>query len=1170
MESSKLKWCMVVVTIAALTVAMSAQAGQGTISGIVTDSSGAAIQGAAAQATNIATGVTLSSQTTAGGLYTFIGLQPGQYQVKISKNGFQTFIQKTVPVSVDQTTTVNVTLQPGTMTQEVTVTAAPPAISTANSTIGQLISSATIDRVPLVQRDVYQLVQLSSGITPVDGVVNNLAFNSRPGAEVSGYTINGALQGSVYYLFDGSNISIGENNIGAVIPAYTPPEDAIQEYRVETNNVPATYQSAGAGVISLVTKSGTNNWHGDLFGYARPNALAANDSFVKAQEAPVNKPPNFHRYQWGGSIGGPIKKDKLFIFGDYEGTQQRSLDTATLTVPTLAERAGDFSGLGVPIYDPASDTCAGSTCTGRSPFPGNIIPKNRLDPVAVKMAQFYPVPNTPPLAGSPYPINNYFDAGLAPNDAQKFDTRVDDNLSASQHLFGRFSFGDLKFGNANHYHNMFDPNQYQNITHDANVLLADDYIFGPNTVGQFRYSFTRHFEDQTGDPRQIGFNQTTLGFPAYLQQQSVYPDIPRIYFEGPGEGTAGLGSNPWTTFHFASMDHDAVASLDAIRGLHDVKFGAEFEKFLMNDGQPIAPSGWYMFDDTATSSSTWAADGSDFASFMLGMGTPDAWENGYTKDIFAAESSPYYGLYIQDDYHTLPNLTLNLGLRWDIWGGRNERYNRLTYFNPDLAYTVNGVNLRGGEQFVGPGGSPFTTNWKDISPRVGFSWQPVPRAVVRGGFGMFYGPSPIMVANPSLDSDGFFASTLWSPVASLADGNTVVANPLSNPFPTGVAQPTGSSLGPRTQLGNVVTSVLHTQKDPGTYDYNFGVQYEFPHQAIATVAYVGSRGLHLPMSEDYNQLPLSTIENYQSNLGATVPNPYVNAITNPTSPLYGATTVPQWQLLQMFPQFTGGVINSGVSVQGLPIGNSWYNSLQAKVEKRLTSHFTTIGSYTWGKLLTTDFTSPLSFIGTNTGFHQDWKDLFLDKSLSTQDVSNWFSWQVSYDLPIGTGRLLDLPAGAANTLLGGWTVNSVLSLSTGIPIAVPGGTGDPWFGQRPDLTCDPGVGAPHTVNEWFSYKCFAQPASAFFPGTAPTTLPHVRTDGTSNLDGSIYKNFALGEQKSVQFQFAAYNLTNSVQLGYPRVFWSPVPANMSTGGFGAITNANNTPRQLQLALVFKF
>lgn len=1164
--------------IAATATSMFGQAGRGGLTGLITDPTGAVIPGATVQLENAATGVVTSTVTTGAGLYSFTSLAPATYQLTVSQQGFQKVVQKNIVVTVDQVTTVNLTLQPGAVNQVITVTAAPELAETANSTVGQLITAPMIDRVPLITRDVYELVQLSAGVNPANGTPNaadtQAIFNERPGADVSAYTINGSLQGSTYYLLDGSPIGIAENNLAAIIPAFQVPLDDVQEYRVETQSVPATYQSGGGGVISLVSKSGTNQFHGDAFGYFRPNAFAANNTFLKASQlasGQPNRPPDFHRYQEGGSIGGPILHNKLFFFGDYEATQQDLLETATYTVPTAAERVGNFSAdAGLTIYNPLVPNLPDGT---RPPFPGNIIPPQDLNPIALKMAQQFPLPNQP--GSGPYHVNNYFASGLDPNDAQKFDIRMDYYHSEKQRIFGRFSFGRLKFGSADLYgaNNIYDPNYYQNITNGRNVLIADDLTLTPTTILELRYSFTRHYENQTGDPRQVGFDMTSLGFPASLAAQQVYNDIPNITFSN---FTTNLGSEPWTTFKFASMTHDVIVALSTTKGKHDLNFGFEFQKQLMNVGQPIAPSGFYQFDNTATSSTTYAGDGSDFASFLLGMGEPPGAEySNFTKDLFGAEANPYYSAYVQDNYHASKKLTVNVGLRWDIFGGRTERHDRLEYFNPNVQYTVNGVPLVGGEQFVSHGGSSFTTNLGNVGPRVGFAYQPANKLVIRGAFGIFYGPSTTMVANSSLDSDGFYPTTIWNATAFNANGNTVMVNSLSNPFPNGVVQATGSSLGPATYIGNTLSTHPHTISTPTTYDYNFGFQLALPHDSIVSAAWVGSRGLFLPIgSVDLNQLPLATIGNFQGALlNGSIPNKWA-PIWPATSSFYGAPTVPFFLAVEPYPQFNCGSLNCGVSAYGYPGGDSVYQSLQTKFQKRLTTHFTTLAQYTWGKLITDDYSPPLAFIGyhgtqAGTAVYQDWRDMNLERSLSPQDLSYVFSWQTSYDLPVGENRLINLNYWA-NRIFGGWTLNTILYFSSGTPIAVPNGTGDPNFSQRPDLVCDPSHGAAHTPAQWFNYTCFAQPASPYFPGTAPAFLAHVRTDGGHNLDASIYKNFPITEGSNLQIEFAAYNVTNSVQYGLPNVFWnpSPTPANMS--GFGQVTTTANTPRQLQFAARFTF
>src|SRR5215467_9108174 len=391
---SRLHICFLVCFALGATVAFG-QAGRGSISGTVTDPGGAVISGAQVTLLNQATGVNQHTVTSGAGLYSFVSLNPGVYRVTASQTGFASVAVD----KVDQVTEANVALKVGTANEEVTVTSGADLVEPTSSTVGTLVTSETIDRVPLLYRNVYDLVQLSAGVVPVNGSPNSSdSFQSvqnisvgRPGVDVSADTFNGSLVGSVYYMLDGAPIGIAENNSAAIIPAMNIPEDGIDEVRVETQNTPASYQSGGAGVISLVSKSGTNKIHGDVFGIFRPDALSANEYFnkqVELSQGQKNTPPDFHRYQEGAAIGGPIKKDKLFFFGDYEDTQQIQFEgVAFFSVPTKAERVGDFSNMGFTIYDPTRPDVGGN----RQPFPGNIIPSP--NPIALKFLANMPLCN---------------------------------------------------------------------------------------------------------------------------------------------------------------------------------------------------------------------------------------------------------------------------------------------------------------------------------------------------------------------------------------------------------------------------------------------------------------------------------------------------------------------------------------------------------------------------------------------------------------------------------------------------------------------------------------------------------------------------------------------------------------------------------------------------------
>jgi len=1189
-----------------------AQAGRGSISGVVSDSSGAVINDVKVTALNRATGVTLHTVTSEAGLYSFVSLNPGLYVVTASQTGFESFAQNNVSVTVDQVTTVNIALKVGNVNETVEVTATAEVSDTSNSTVGQLIESSTIERVPLLTRNVFDLVQLSAGVTPANGTPNasssfpitNIA-SGRPGIDVSSYTINGSIQGSVYYMLDGSPLGVAENNIAAILPAMEIPEDGVDELRVETQNTPASYQSGGAGVISVASKSGGDEFHGDAFAVFRPDILSANDSFHKAQELMAgghNTPPPFHRYQEGGAIGGPIVHKKLFFFGDYQATQQKLFDPANsvFTVPTTAERTGDFSALlqnvdpttGLPapivIYNPLAPDLPDGT---RQAFPGNkltnyIDPSTGtnlvLNPIALKMLSMFPKCNYPnpttcdSATNLSDQVNNLRVAGVDPTTVHEFAVRVDYDMNDKQRLFSRFSYDRIVNSTVNAFNSDWDPYYAQYIINGRNFIIGDDYTFSPTTVLQLRYSFTRQHYVQGGDPRQNGFDITTLGFPASLAADQAYKTLPIAFFNTVG-GAIG-GTCCYDNFTLASMNHDASATLSKVLGKHELSFGAEYMKRLMNVGAAVSPAGAYFFDVSATDQAAQAptaVGGHDFASFLLGMGTLPGTEGNFsqpnfTQDLFGAVASPYYATFIQDTYHATKSLTITAGLRWDIFGGKTERHNRLEYFDP----TAVGTGFTGGEVFASSGNrSPFTTNMKDFSPRLGLAWKALNHLVVRAGGGFYYGPSVQMVSSVTMDSDGYTTANTWSATCLNGDGNSTfngtsacVGAPagspapsttgiysLSNPFPTGLVPP--SQLQPNgvaTGLGGTLNTMLHSQRTPLTYNFNFGLDYELPHQIVVSAAYVGSRGLFLPLATaDLNQLTLSQIQQ----LGAA-----------------GYTTNAQFIAAEPFPQFNNGGINNGVAVHGYPGGDSTYSSLQVKVQKRLTSHFTMLTSFTWAKLLTDDGNPPLDFVGSHAGSVQDWRNMNIEKSVSPQDVKYQFTWQVSYDLPIGEGRGLNLNK-AGNAILGGWTVDGIFYLSTGVPIESPSQGNDIYLNQRTDMICDPSKGAPHTVAAWFNPTCFVAPGTEnggagnlFIPGNAPNYLDHVRTMGANNLDLTLSKTVKLGEKRNLRFDISSYNVANRHQYAAPAV--SSVNSNFLN--FGQITSNINTPRQFQFGARFTF
>jgi hypothetical protein len=453
-----------------------------------------------------------------------------------------------------------------------------------------------------------------------------------------------------------------------------------------------------------------------------------------------------------------------------------------------------------------------------------------------------------------------------------------------------------------------------------------------------------------------------------------------------------------------------------------------------------------------------------------------------------------------------------------------------------------------------------------------------------------------MVAGAGQDSDGYSSTTNWASTCYNADGNTVLNGSnlcagagegsvaptttgpysVSNPFPQGVVPLITNPTGLNNNLGTTLNTVLHSQRTVTTYNFNLGFEYQLPGQYVVSVGYVGSRGLYLPFaSVDLNQLSLGTIGQYQSDLlNTSVTNQWAN-IQPATNANYGSSTVPLFVSLQEFPQFgNGGYGNgNGVIVHGYPAGDSEYSSLQTKVQKRLTHHFTALASYTWAKLMTDDGNPPLDFVGSHAGSPQDWKNLNLEHSVSPQDVKYQFTVQASYDLPIGKDRAISLNR-AGNAILGAWTVNAIAYMSSGIPIASPiSGIQPSYFNQRSDMTCDPGKGAPHTAAQWISPNCFALPASPYVAGNAPAYLDHARTMGARDMDITLVKNIALKRDMNLRFEVSSYNVFNKAQFaapGFPDIQSLISNPDTYASQFGLITADANTPRQFQFGSKFTF
>jgi hypothetical protein len=1190
-----------------------AQEGRGRISGTVTDKDGGLVPSAKLTLLNQATGVTLNSASNAAGLYTFLSLNPGDYQLTASQPGFETVVLSHVMVTVDQLTQANVKLPVGAETQTVSVNETTDLTETSNSTVGALFGSEAINELPLLYRNVFDLAQLSAGVTPANGSPGSSdsmvgmqdITTGRPGIDMSSATINGSLGGSVSYMVDGSPIGVTDTNSGSTMPAMDVTEDAVDQVRVETQNTSAATQSGSAGVISVSTKSGTNRIHGDAFGQFRPNTLAANEYFNKQTQlltGQPNTPPSYHRYQEGAAISGPIMKGKLFYFGDFEATQQEQYEGIDyFSVPTAAERVGNFSALAGGIYDPTQPENVNGT---RAQFAGNTI--TNPNPIGLfflaKMPQCnLPTPVTCQNATTDV-VNNYGVPGVDPYSAKRFDVRIDWAASEKQHIFGRYSSDHLVFSTFDAFPSGYDLAYALNHTHAENTIVGDDITLNPTTLLQLRYSFTRRVEVQGGPAAFTTNNITDQGFPASLGSQIIAKNVPYLQFGDVGQGVGGTADGNILTD--IPYQHDIIATINKTLGRHQIATGVEFEKRFMNYNSSNGANGAYSFNISATDQQTSPTSGvtvggSDYASVLIGMGESTGNSGSIATPVAIALSNPYYGAFFEDTYTFAKSLTVTVGLRWDIFGGPTERHNRLEYFSPNAdggIYTGAAVYANSDNR------QTYSTNKTNVSPRAAFAWQPIPGFVIRGGAGFYFGP-PTNLGETSTGTLGYSASTPWNDSCTDANGNSVffsqgcaapipgnytVPYSLSNPFPAGL-NPVFSVAHPPTGLGNdlgiAFTGPLFKMPTPVAYNFNFGIEYQLPHEVLVSVGYVGNRGQFLPgAGGSLNELTLAQFAQYNTSLCIKkaancvyLPNQWAGILPK-TNAQYGQPTVPLWFALQNFPQFGTGTYSatSGVAISNYARGDSEYSSLQAKVQKRLKSHFTVLTTFTWGKIMTDDGEPPASFVGTHDGTIQDWKNIGLEHAIAPQDVKRSLNGSLTYELPIGKGRAINL-RGVTNAVLGGWSVSGIGYLSTGVPIASPqSGLTPKYFSQRADLTCDPSKGAPHTATKWFNDSCFALPGTEgggasipYIAGTAPAYLDHVRTKGAREIDSTVSKTVKFAEAKTLRFEVSSYNLTNTPQLGYPNV---PSLSSALSGSspFGNITNTINTPRQFQFSSRFTF
>ncbi|MGH9843304.1 MAG: carboxypeptidase regulatory-like domain-containing protein [Blastocatellia bacterium] len=1140
---------------------LSAQTFYGSIIGAVADANGSAVPTAKVTLTNLGTTERRTAETDENGNYQFVNRVPGRYRLEIEKGGFKRHTREPVVVEVQSAVRLDTTMDVGDVTQVVEITAQTPLLQPDTTSLGQVVDSRKVQEMPLNGRNVLNLVALVPGVVPQGQAMQN-PTGTNPFAW-GNYQIGGGAANQSATFIDGGPVNVSYINLTALVPT----QDAIQEFRVQTNNLSSEFGRFTGGVINLTSKSGSNAWHGSAYEFLRNRVLNANTFFNNRSGI---KRPAFTQNQFGANVGGPVFKDKLFFFFSYEGFRQRQGQSFLFSVPTQAFRNGDFSNLRnatgalIPIYDPlttcgrfGNPACAvdanGREVITRRQFPDNIIPAGRIDPTARVLSNLWSAPNT---AGQQFTnINNFATNASVGGNNDQYNARLDYNLSEKQRLFGRYT----RWGNLNL---PIDP--YKTKTHidrgtetfiTHQFVVADTYTLNQNTVADFRIAYLRFIYDRT--PASLGVDLTTFGLPAALNRQVAFTHIPTPCVQGFTDVfcTQGTGS----VIIARNESYSLAPSLTRITGRHTLKFGGELRRLTHNYAQSNTPSGLYNFNNLFTSINPFApaGTGSGFASFLLGLGA----DGNISTPALVAGRQLYQGYYANDTFQVNQKLTLNYGLRWELPGPWTERFNRLVVFQPNVPNPLTrstALASRGNVALVNSPDRPDRNledrHWKLFAPRLGFSYRIQDKTVVRGGYGIFYLPNDVAFAVAPNNSP---VNSLTTPWVTTIDGSVTPVDRLSNPFPSGVLLPPGrNSNYQNILLGQNLQLPLENQPYGYNQQWNLNVQHELREGTLVEVAYAGSKGTHLPANQQLNQLPDEFLAQ-GTRLQEQVTNPFFGIIT--AGPL-AARTVARGQLLRPFPQFNS-VVEAGVANR-----MSIYHSMQVKVERRFRAGGSILGAYTWAKLISTADTLTGWLEASGPAGVQNNNNLRLERSLASFDVPHRLVVSYVLDLPVGKGRrLMGDISGVADKLLSGWGINGVYTAQSGFPLrfgTASNLTNSFGGGSRPNVVagCDEQVSgsAQSRTNRWFNTSCFSQPA-AFTFGTAGRVHPKLRAHGINNFDFALFKRTAITERVGLEFRTEFFNLFNRVQFNFPgQALGNPQ--------FGVVSSQVNNPRLVQFAL----
>ncbi|HEY3937504.1 MAG TPA: TonB-dependent receptor [Bryobacteraceae bacterium] len=1109
------------------------------LTGTVQDPNGATVPGASVTLSNAS--VSFSRQVITGdnGLYTFSLIPPGTYQLKVEKVGFDSFLQSNIVLAVGQSSTLNARLQVGNVNQVVEVTAQAPVLNTGSADLGSEVSSKQAVELPLNIRNVYGLVELDSSVNNSQQfqALNPPGSQGNVDQDIAFFNFGGGRFGTTAFLLDGAWDGAGDWD-GVI---YVPSVDELQEFRIQTNTFSPQYGLSMGNVVNAVTKSGTRSLHGDAFEFLRNNNLDANNYFNNLNGLAR---PQFKRNQFGFTVGGPVyiphfykQRDKTFIFGAYEGLRQQTPTTLLTTVPTVLQRGGDFSqtfnqdGSLATIYDPFSTRLVNRQYV-RTPFTNNTIPTTELNPVAVKLMNYYPLPNKPgaALTGA----NNFAGTAGLPTNSDQYTIKVDENISEKQNFYARWSqkrqFKQLE----GEFFGASDPGGNGTLAPDNRFEggIGYTYVFSPAFVMSLNFGWGRWVEARK--PQGVPFDVTTVGLPAAINSYlgpGAFPNISLSGYQNLGSGS--LNATPREARTYAA---DFTRNL----GAHSLSMGFMGITFILNTFNSAQASFNFAPDFTQGPFPTAAnADtGSSAASFLLG--TADNSSAGISYTAEAAYSKANYGWYFNDDWKATKSLTLNLGVRYDIQTAPRDRFNRLSYFtlaaNP-ISSQLPGLNLPGDLQYVnGNNRGVYDTNYKNFAPRVGLAYSAFKNFVFRAGYGIFYTPAMEFGDYQGLSLNGYSQTT---PYVGTLDGVTP-QNLLSNPFPTGLLAPVGQASGGATNVGQNINAVLPNRASPYVQQWTANMQYQLG-GTVFQAAYIGNHGTKLLFGSttELNQLPTADLA-LGNQLLQQVPNPFYGVIT---SGALSSPTVAYGQLLRPFPEYTG------VEDVQPPSASSTYNALAISANRRFSKGLQFLVSYTWSKYLTNS-EGPEGWTNGQAQSVRNWYNTSLEKSLMIDDIPRSLVVSYVYELPVGKGKPFAPSNKVVDAAIGGWQVAGISNFKDGFPLSITDATNNTnSFGgnQRPNIVGNPNLNG-NSIYEFFNTAAFTQPLPFTF-GNVPRTMGYLRSQGTNSTDLTLQKYWQLWNETSrLQLRAEFYNIFNRTQFFAPGTTYG-------TSTFGVIPGA---------------